>query len=93
VDNALTAGTYAQSARVDVSRVGERAVLYHRDSREALVLNVTGSWLWECLSTAQTEEQLTSALQAQYRLSVEQASRDVQRFLSDLRQHDAIISH
>jgi hypothetical protein len=81
---------YARSPRVDVSRVGERSVLYHRENREALVLNASGSWLWDQLSTPRSGEELAAALQSRYKLSPEQAAQDVERFLDDLRQHDAL---
>ena len=77
--------------RVEVSRVGSRAVLYNRDSREAVVLNPTGSWLWEQLASGRTADDLAAALQQRYGLSREQASQDVAHFLADLRSHNAII--
>ena len=76
---------------MDVSRVGRRAVLYHRDRREAVVLNPTGSWLWDQLTSGKTSDDLAAALQHQCRLSHDQAARDVQHFLDDLRSHDAIV--
>lgn len=82
---------YMRSRRIDVSGVGRRAVLYHRDSREALVLNPTASWLWEQLASRRTADELAAALQQQYGLSPDQASHDVDQFLADLRSHDAIV--
>jgi hypothetical protein len=81
---------YMRSPRVDVSRVGERAVLYHRDSRTALVLNPSGSWLWDQLATARSRDQLAAALRGRYNLSSDQAERDTDQFLSDLRHHQAL---
>jgi coenzyme PQQ synthesis protein D (PqqD) len=81
---------FMRSQRVDISRVGERAVLYHRDSRTALVLNPSGSWLWEQLATLRSRDQLAAALRAKYNLSPEKADRDIDQFLNDLRQHHAI---
>lgn len=81
---------YLRNGRIDVSRVGQRAVLYHRDTREALVLNPTGSWLWDHLEPSSTIDQLALALQQQYGLLPDQAAHDVNQFLDDLRRHDAI---
>lgn len=81
---------YIRNSRVDVSRVGQRAVLYHRDTREAVVLNPTGSRLWDHLASSSTADQLASVLQQQYHLSHDQAAHDVDQFLNDLRRHDAI---
>jgi hypothetical protein len=88
----MTPAEYTRNFRIDVSRVGRRAVLYHRDSREAVVLNPTGSWLWDQLASRRTASALASALQQQYGLSPDQASHDVDQFLADLRSHDAIVS-
>jgi hypothetical protein len=82
---------YIRSQRVDISRVGTRAVLYHRDSRKALVLNPSASWLWEQLASTRSRDQLADALRERYSLSSDQAARDIDQFLSDLRQHDAIV--
>jgi coenzyme PQQ synthesis protein D (PqqD) len=81
---------YIRNGRIDVSRVGQRAVLYHRDTREALVLNPTASWLWDQLEPSSTVEQLALALQQHYRLPPDQATHDVNQFLDDLRRHGAI---
>jgi len=82
---------YKRSERVDISRVGSRAVLYHRDSRKALVLNPSGSWLWDQLARARSRDQLAAALQEKYSLSSDQAGRDTDQFLDNLRLHEAII--
>ena len=82
---------YIRSERVDISRVGARAVLYHRDSRKALVLNPSGSWLWDQLASARSRDQLATALQEKYRLSSDRAGRDIDQFLDNLRLHEAII--
>jgi hypothetical protein len=85
------ASGYMRSDRVDVSRVGARAVLYHRDSRKALVLNPSGSWLWEQLASTRSRDQLAIALQEKYSLPSDEARRDTDRFLDNLSQHQAII--
>ncbi|HET7378578.1 MAG TPA: PqqD family protein [Gaiellales bacterium] len=82
---------YTRNRRVDVSRVGRRAVLYHRDSREAVVLNPTGSWLWDQLSSQRTADELAAAMQRHYGLPPDQASHEVDQFLAELRSHDAIV--
>ena len=43
---------------VEGSEVGERAVLYHRQSGTAVVLNPTGSWPWQLLTTSPTPQTL-----------------------------------
>lgn len=68
--------------------MGDRVVLYHRVSRTALVLNPTGTRMWQLLEQPQTADALARDLQDAYRsLTEDQASRDVEAFLKDLSQH------
>jgi hypothetical protein len=83
---------YARSEQVEVSTVGDRVVLYHRTSRSALVLNPTGSRLWERLATPARPEDLTAALRERFpALTPEAAVRDVSSFLDELTRHGAIV--
>jgi hypothetical protein len=83
---------YARSGHVEASTVGDRVVLYHRTSRSALVLNPTGSHLWERLATPAALPDLTAALREKYpALSGEHARRDVAAFLDELTRHGAIV--
>ncbi|BCM90438.1 hypothetical protein IAD21_02291 [Abditibacteriota bacterium] len=76
---------YERAESVDSSLAGDRVVLYERQSRSAIVLNPTGTHLWQTLSLPQTALQLRDALCALYpTLDAEQASRDVETFLNDL---------
>lgn len=85
--------SFVRSQKIENSRVGERNVLYHRDSGKAIVLNPTGSWLWEQLSTPQTAEALIAVLQQRFpEVSPEQALRDVEAFLDELKEHQAVTS-
>ena len=68
--------------------VGDRVVLYHRVSRTALVLNPTGGWMWDRLPHIGTVAELAQELRERFpSLSLDEAERDVQAFLADLRQH------
>ena len=82
---------YRRSEHVEDSKVGDRLVLYHRESRKALVLNPTGSWLWQLLTTAHTTQTLAEQLRARFPgLSWEQAVSDVSTFLDELLQHGVV---
>lgn len=79
---------YSRSPHASASAVGDRIVLYHHVSRAAIVLNPTGSLVWEALDTPQTLAQLTSRLQARYpTLDAVRAEQDVTAFLSELTTH------
>jgi hypothetical protein len=66
-------------------------VLYHRTSRKAVVLNPTGSFIWQLLATPQTLGALAERLQARFpELAEEQARGDVEVFLHELLQHGLV---
>lgn len=76
---------YERTASVDSSLAGDRVVLYERQSRSAIVLNPTGTHLWQTLSQPQTVSQLRDSLCSLYpTLDAGQAMRDVETFLNDL---------
>ena len=92
---ANTAGvTYRRSPAVEETIVGDRAVLYHRVSGEAVVLNRTASILWEQLSTERDSRNLEQVLIDLFprvdRLQIEQ---DVQACLADLADSRLISTH
>ena len=84
----MTATLYTRSPDASASTVGDRVVLYHRVSRAALVLNPTGSTIWEQLVAPSSVTALADHLRARFpSLSPEDAERDVQTFLAELLQH------
>ena len=88
-----SAQRYRRAPDVDGSVVGERAVLYHRQSGTAVVLNPTGSWLWELLTAFPTPQALAEQLRAKCpALTGEQAVRDVSTFLEELCQHGMVLA-
>jgi len=88
----VTELSYARCAEVEASMVGDRVVLYHRTSRSALILNPTGSRLWERLATPASSQDLSIALRERFpQLSDDDALRDVSAFLDELSRHGAIV--
>jgi len=80
--------SYVRSPDATESLVGDRVVLYHRVSRTALVLNPTGTRMWRLLEHPCTADVLVRDLCSAHRtLTAEQATRDVEAFLTDLSQH------
>jgi len=87
------ASSHRRSPSVEASGVGDRAVLYHRDTGKALVLNPTGSLLWQSLETERTTHELAEKLQARFpSLTAQQALNDATDFLLVLRDHGVLIS-
>ena len=76
---------YERAASVDSSLAGDRAVLYERESRSAIVLNPSGTHLWQSLRTPQNALELRASLRALYpALDEDVAARDVEAFLREL---------
>ena len=83
---------YRRPGYVEASKVGDRVVLYHSESRKAIVLNPTGSWLWQVLDISQTKQILAARLQSRFPfLQDEQAVKDTSVFLDDLLQHGMLV--
>lgn len=90
-EGAAATPIYARSDQVEASSVGDRMVLYHRTSRTALVLNVTGSRLWERLARPADVHELSEALRERFpELPPSDARRDVLTFIEELTRHGAI---
>ena len=84
----MASGSYSRSPDASASTVGDRVVLYHRTSRAALVLNPTGSWMWQHLTNPKTADALANELRGRFpSLSDDDARRDVETFLADLAHH------
>jgi hypothetical protein len=76
---------YRRADSVETSPVGDRVVLYEGRSRKAIVLNPTGAWLWQQLSTPRTADELSQQLQAQFPATDgAQIRADVESCLHDL---------
>jgi hypothetical protein len=84
---------YRQSEQAQSSTVGDRVVLYHRETQKALVLNPSGSRLWKELSSPRTEAELAAELCRAYPgLSASTAAQDVSRYLEQLTEHSLLVA-
>ena len=76
---------YHRSDRVDETRVGDRVVLYQRDRGTGIVLNPSGSWIWDALSEPKSPHDIVSDLLARYDgVAAEQVAGDVEQYLTSL---------
>ena len=65
--------------------VGERAILFERATKRAIVLNPTGAQLWQLLETPLSGAQLSAALQAHFpETDAAQIAADVDKYLHEL---------
>ena len=60
------------------------------DSHGLFALNELGSFLWDLLPTAQSEEELVSAVLAEYEADEKTVRGDIGEFLDKLREMDII---
>ena len=87
----MTSPRYARSPDASASTVGDRVVLYHRKNRAALVLNPTGTWVWQQLAAPLSAQALADALRTRFpSLSPEDAERDVNAFIAELTSHTMV---
>ena len=75
----------ARIQNLDLSKVGERSIVYHPELRKAVVLNPMGSWLWSQLESPLTQQQLEKKLQERFPdVSGERLKNDVEAFVQHL---------
>ncbi len=83
---------YGRCSDAEESLVGDRMMIYHRRTGRALVLNPTGSWLWQNLVKPMSAVELAECLERRYAgLSPEQARDDVIGFLQSLLEQELLL--
>lgn len=55
-----------------------------------LTLNESGAFLWQCLQKSSTEDELVAAMTSEYQVDAETARRDVQEFISVLKENQIL---
>jgi hypothetical protein len=84
-------GRFSRSPEVEASSVGDRVVLYHRTTRNALVLNPMATWLWELLGVPRTAGDLVAEIRGAFPAVTEQrAGTDLAALLDDLVRHGVV---
>ena len=72
---------------------GERVVVFHKATKSSIVLNPTGSWLWEQLEQPQSRQELIDKLVQKFP-EVERArlAAVVDVYLRELTENELVIS-
>lgn len=80
-----------RSDRVDETRVGDRVVLYHRDTGSGVVLNPAGSRIWDSLTAPASEHDLVERL-AREHLAIprDRIAEDVATYVTSLKDQKLI---
>ena len=82
---------FKRQATTDTTHAGDRAAIFHKEDKKAVTLNPTGTFLWESMKEPLSGEDLVKVLRDKFpELTCEQASNDVNAFLSVLTQHNLI---
>jgi hypothetical protein len=80
--------SFCRSDRVDETRVGDRLVLYHRDTGTGIVLNPIGSLVWDSLATPQSTRDIADLLARRHAaIPRQQIDTDVATYVQSLREH------
>jgi hypothetical protein len=83
--------TLHRSERVDETRVGDRVVLYHRDTGSGVVLNPSGSRIWDSLSTPSSATDLVERLAMEHvAIPRDRIAADVASYVASLKEQKLI---
>ena len=89
--NAVAEKVYRRAPAVEEATVGERAVLYHSGSGNAIVLNPTASLLWKRLETPADAGALSRLLQERFpSIPLERLESDARAALNAFEKHDLV---
>ena len=88
IDRAMCVMQHTQAAARTVE--GQALIVLTRRG-EVLVLNASGTWLWERLAMAQGVGELAAGLTARYSLAPAQALTDVHTFVDSLLAVEAVV--
>jgi hypothetical protein len=81
----VRAAVFRRSPAVEETHVGDRVVLYHRESGNAIVLNPTATILWEQLRTDAGVQQLAAQLSSRFAdIDDDKIAEDVRVCLEEL---------
>lgn len=80
-----------RSERVDETRVGDRVVLYHRDTGSGVVLNPSGSRIWDSLTTPASANDLVERLAKENSgIPRERIAADIETYVASLKEQKLI---
>lgn len=72
---------------------GERVVLFHKGTKNSIVLNPTGTWIWEQLATPRSRDWLVAQMAERHPdVEKERLAGDIDSYLQELSQNELIQS-
>lgn len=86
-------GRYRKDPRVELAPLEQEAILFDPQESKFLVLNATGSFVWERLSDASDAQDLARAVCNHFQgVDFPEALNDVERILGEMAQHGLIVA-
>ena len=80
-----------RSPQADGTLAGDRAAIYHRETRKAVTLNPVGTLLWQALEVPLSQADMVARLHAQFpQVPVETLEADVAKFVAELTGHSLL---
>lgn len=71
---------------------GERVVIYQSQTQNSIVLNPTGSWLWNQLETPRTLDWLVESLGQEHpEVSLETLENDLQAYVGEMLHNELLV--
>lgn len=83
---------FKQSPSVLTQKVGDRVVLLNPNTGKIYSLNDTASFLWNSLSNKNSFQNLIDVLYSNYDISVNDARKDIKKFLYRYLKYNLIIT-
>ena len=72
---------------------GERVVVFHKSTKNSIVLNPTGSWLWEQLEQPRSRQELVDRLVERYPdVERQRLADDMEVYLRELTDNELVVS-
>jgi hypothetical protein len=75
----------APNPRVLSRRLADEVVLVHLDTNQIYALNETGARFWELLAETRNRSEIEDALQAEFEVSPDVLSAEIDRLVTELR--------
>ena len=82
----------ARHPKADTHPSGQRVVGFHQETHDSIVLNPTGSWLWNRLERPSPQSELIKALQAEHPdVEPQDIKSDVEAYIEELLKNGIVV--
>jgi len=89
----MSSSKYQQNKNTSSHPSGERVVVYHEESKDSIVLNPTGSIIWNSLENAKTKSEVVGELKTAFPdVAAVDLERDVEAYFTELLKNKLILA-